>query len=101
MIDLLHAEIESEDGEEIRSHPPRLLSAETVEIFTKDFTEDEIRSETENTFKPNRIGTMNQFLFMAFRIYFDVGYIGRHQRSRSISSSVHSPYHKRNKCHVM
>ncbi|KAI1289768.1 hypothetical protein HDE_09260 [Halotydeus destructor] len=69
---------------------PRLLSAETVEIFTKDFSEDEIRGETENTFKFNRIGTMNQFLYMAFRVYFDVGHHGRHLRSNSISSTISS-----------
>lgn len=92
--------LESESEEGLRQLRPRLLSAETVEIFSKDFTEEEIRNETENTFKPNRIGTMNQFLFMAFRIYFDCGYIGRHSRSKSISSGIHS-YHKRNNCPVM
>lgn len=69
-------------------YPPRLLSLETVEISLKDFTEEEIREETENTFEFNRIGTTNSFLFMAFRVYFDVGYLGKHTRSRCISSAV-------------
>lgn len=66
------------------SRKPRVLSAETVEIFTKDFSEEEIQAETENTFQFNRIGTMNAFLYMAFRIYVDVGSHGR-RRSRSAS----------------
>lgn len=70
---------------------PRLLSAETVEIFCKDFSEYEIKLETENTFKPNRIGTMNQFLFMAFRVYFDVGYFGNRMESRRVSSTIVIP----------
>ena len=70
---------------------PRLLSAETVEFFCKDFSECEIKLETENTFKPNRIGTMNQFLFMAFRVYFDVGYFADRMESRRVSSTVVIP----------
>lgn len=70
---------------------PRLLSAETVEFFCKDFSEYEIKLETENTFKPNRIGTMNQFLFMAFRVYFDVGYFADRMESRRVSSTIVIP----------
>lgn len=70
---------------------PRLLSAETVEFFCKDFSEYEIKLETENTFKPNRIGTMNQFLFMAFRVYFDVGYFGNRMESRRVSTTIATP----------
>lgn len=70
---------------------PRLLSAETVEFFCKDFSECEIKLETENTFKPNRIGTMNQFLFMAFRVYFDVGYFANRMDSRRVSSTIVIP----------
>ncbi|RWS29280.1 hypothetical protein B4U80_00675 [Leptotrombidium deliense] len=81
-------------------HRPRLLSAETVEIFTKDFSEEEIRSETENTFQFNRIGTMNSFLYMAFRVYFDVGFYGRKCRSKSISSTVGTNKHDAN-CQLM
>lgn len=69
---------------------PRLLSAETVEIFCKDFSEDEITFETENTFKPNRIGTKNQFLFMAFRVYFDAGFTGR-RAGRRVSQTLAIP----------
>jgi len=72
------------------------LSAETVEIFCKDFSEEEIKNETDNTFKPNRIGTMNQFLFMAFRVYFDIGYFGRMQ-GRRISSAMLIPGHARSR----
>lgn len=75
-------------------HRPRLLSAETVEIFTKDFTEDEIKDQTENTFQFNRIGTMNSFLYMAFRVYFDVGYYGKKLRSKSVSSTMSTSKHE-------
>ena len=102
-VEVATREVRMAEGMIPAGHRPRLLSAETVEIFTKDFTEDEIRSETENTFKPNRIGTLNQFLFMAFRIYFDVGFFGRNDRSRSICSTVSSPGHKPNhpSCQMM
>lgn len=53
------------------SRKPRLLSAETVEIFTKNFSAEEIEKETENCFNFNRIGTMNNFLYFSFRIYLD------------------------------
>jgi len=53
------------------SRKPRLLSAETVEIFTKNFSTEEIERETENCVNFNRIGTMNNFLYFSFRIYLD------------------------------
>ncbi|RWS15785.1 hypothetical protein B4U79_02259 [Dinothrombium tinctorium] len=79
---------------------PQLLSAETVEIFTKEFTEEEIKAETENTFQFNRIGTMNSFLFVAFRVYFDVGFLCRKYRSKSISSTISTHKHNTN-CKLM
>lgn len=89
---------DANDEIEMNSRKPRVLSAETVEIFTKDFSEQEIRNETENTFQFNRIGTMNAFLYMAFRIYVDVGPYGRHRsRSKSVPS-VH-PRHQ-NSCSI-
>ena len=55
------------------SRKPRLLSAETVEIYTKNFSSDEIEKEIEsnNCFQFNRLGTMNNFLYFSFRIYLD------------------------------
>ena len=78
---------------------PRLLSAETVEIFCKDFSEEEIGMETENTFKPNRIGTRNQFLFMAFRLYFDVGCL-RKGVERRVSQTLLIPSKFRKPSHA-
>lgn len=53
------------------SRKPRILSAETVEIYTKNFSTEEIEKETENVFQFNRLGTMNNFLYFSFRIYLD------------------------------
>ncbi|XP_015790368.1 uncharacterized protein LOC107367203 [Tetranychus urticae] len=76
------------EGANPGSQKPRLLSAETVEIFCRQFSEEDIKGETENTFQYNRIGTINCFLFMAFRVYFDVGQVGRTFRSRSVASTA-------------
>lgn len=79
------AKLTRETNDEIAcGRRPRVLSAETVEIFTKNFTDDEIRAETENTFKFNRIGVRNSFLFIALRVYFDVGYFRKEERSKSV-----------------
>lgn len=55
------------------SRKPRLLSAETVEVFSTSFNKEEIKCEIENVLKFNRIGTLNNYLYFAFRIYLDVG----------------------------
>ena len=65
-----------------------LLSAETVEIFSKDFSEQELRTGTENIYHYNRVGTRNRFLFMAFSLYFETGIESRKTTSKSITSIV-------------
>ncbi|CAG2161784.1 unnamed protein product [Oppiella nova] len=66
----------------------RLLSAETVEVFAKD--EHNLEKALEQTFQCNRLGSMNTFAFSAIRVYFDVGFYGRQNRSMSTMPAINT-----------
>ena len=53
----------------------RLLSAETVEVFAKDFRDDNVveleKAANDDTFLANRFGNKNAYMFFSLRIFFD------------------------------
>lgn len=60
-------------------HKPRLLSAETVEVFCKSEMSDELDKVVDDTFQYNRFGTKNGYIFMILRVYFDIGFYASNQ----------------------
>ncbi|UXI20052.1 Pre-mRNA-splicing factor ATP-dependent RNA helicase [Sarcoptes scabiei] len=67
----------------------RLISAQTVSVFTKDFG-NSCRSDIEkyannNTFLANRFGSKNAYLFFSFRLFFNALSSSRSQSSPSSS----------------
>ena len=89
LFTFLFSEVRS-NGEYVSKRRIKILSGETVKLFSKDFSKEQLRTETENTYQYNRVGTRNRFFFTAFRLYFDLGVLGRRIESKSITSSVGS-----------
>lgn len=56
-------------------HYPQILSAETVEVFTKDFRNDNPKdmekAANNDTFLANRFGNKNAYMFFSLRIFYD------------------------------
>ena len=54
---------------------PSVLSAETVEVFAKEFRNDNIqcteKAANNDTFNVNRFGNKNAYMFFSLRIFFD------------------------------
>lgn len=63
-----------------RPPQPRILTAETVEVFSRDFRDDHImeleKAASGDTFHFNRFGNKNAYMFMAIRVMIDVGICG-------------------------
>ncbi|XP_054167314.1 uncharacterized protein LOC128964703 [Oppia nitens] len=53
---------------------PRVLSAETVEVFAKDFRDDNVveleKAALDDTFLANRFGSKNAYMFFSLRIFY-------------------------------
>ncbi|RWS10842.1 hypothetical protein B4U79_14840, partial [Dinothrombium tinctorium] len=71
----LKADSQSNKSDGNETQPVRVLGAETVEVFCKTDDNDKERA-VDDTFQYNRFGTKNGYLFMTFRVYFDIGYQG-------------------------
>ena len=81
-------------------HKPRLLSAETVEVFCKSEMSDELDKIVNDTFQYNRFGTKNGYIFMILRVYFDIGFYGMGQLAES-KGDKSSAASDNNACDIM
>lgn len=71
-------------------HKPRLLSAETVEVFSKS-DDNELEKAVGDTFQWNRVGTKNGYIFMVFRVYFDIGVLA-HNKNQANKEMIEQQY---------
>lgn len=53
----------------------KVLSAHSVQVFSKNFLRQEMHLESESTFKFNRVSTKNCFLFNAIHVLFETSQV--------------------------
>ena len=65
----------NELGENKVQRCPRIITAETVEVFAREFRDDNSneleKAANDDTFQYNRFGHKNAYMFFALRIFYD------------------------------
>jgi len=88
------AQSQTTDTESTSQRSPRLLSAETVEVFAKDFRDDNVieleKAANDDTFLANRFGNKNAYMFFSLRIFYDNAIYGRTRSNSSSTSSINA-----------
>lgn len=73
---------------EARQHSA-IVSAETVEVFAKDFRNENIRDTEKaantDTFLANRFGNKNAYMFFSLRIFYDTNLLPKTSRTNTWS----------------